>query len=73
MSKKPARVIANDLREIRQDKFLTLDANGKRMTAERRERYERHIASLDDAIEGFDNLARVQAEKEQAKQGEMFE
>jgi hypothetical protein len=65
MSRKPAHLIAETLREIRQDKVLTVDANGKRMSEDRRERYARHIAVLDDAIEGFDNLARVQAEKQQ--------
>lgn len=64
MSKMPAHLIAEALREIRQDKVLTVDANGKRMTQERRDRYSRHIAALDDAIEGFDSLARVQAERQ---------
>lgn len=64
MSKMPAHLIAEALREIRQDKVLTVDANGKRMPEDRRERYSRHIAALDDAIEGFDNLARVQAERQ---------
>jgi hypothetical protein len=65
MSRKPAHLIAEALREIRQDKVLTVDANGKRMAEEKRERYARHISALDDAIDGFDNLARVQAEKQQ--------
>lgn len=60
---KPAHLIAEALREIRQDKVLTVDANGKRMNEERRERFSRHIAALDDAIEGYGNLARRQAEK----------
>lgn len=59
---KPAHLIAEALREIRQDKVLTVDANGKRMTEAKRERYARHIAALDTAIEGYHNLARRQAE-----------
>lgn len=64
MSKMPAHLIAEALREIRQDKVPTVDANGKRMNEERRERFARHIAALDDAIEGYDNLARVKAERQ---------
>jgi hypothetical protein len=65
MTRKPAHVIAGDLREIRQDKVLTVEANGAKRPQEWRDRYARHIESLDQAIEGFDNLARAQAEKAQ--------
>jgi len=64
MTRKPAEVIAQDLREIRQDKILTVEANGHRRTQEWRDRYARHIETLDQAIEGFENLARVQADKQ---------
>ncbi|MBB3743878.1 hypothetical protein FHX10_003377 [Rhizobium sp. BK591] len=64
MTRKPADVIAHNLREIRQDKILTVDANGAKRSQEWRERYARHIEALGDAIEGFDNLARAQAEKQ---------
>lgn len=63
MPRKPAHIIASDLREIRQDKILTVDANGSKRSQDWKDRYARHIATLDDAIEGYDNLARVQAEK----------
>lgn len=65
MSRKPAHLIASDLREMRQDKMLTVDANGHRRPQEWRDRYARHISSLDDAITGFDNLARIQAERQE--------
>lgn len=64
MTRKPAGVIVHDLREMRQDKIITLDANGSKRTPEWRERYHRHIETLDLAIEGYENLARVQAERE---------
>ena len=64
MTRKPASTIASDLREIRQDKILTVEANGSRRAPEWRARYARHIATLDQAIEGFDNLARQQAERQ---------
>lgn len=64
MTRKPASTIASDLREMRQDKILTVEANGARRSPEWRERYARHISTLDQAIEGFDNLARQQAERQ---------
>ncbi len=63
MTRKPAHVIATDLREILQDKVLTVEANGAKRPQEWWDRYARHIESMDQAIEGFDNLARAQAEK----------
>jgi hypothetical protein len=68
MTRKSAAAIAFDLREIRQDKINTVDANGKRMAADRLDRFRRHISSLDDAIEGFDNLARIQAERDSSSE-----
>ena len=64
MTRKPADVIAKDLREIRQDKVLTVEANSARRSQEWRDRYARHIDSLDQAIEGFETLARAQAERQ---------
>ncbi|WP_149344708.1 hypothetical protein [Neorhizobium sp. P12A] len=71
MTRKSAATIASDLREIRQDKILTVDANGKRMGADRLERFRRHIDTLDQAIEGFDNLAKAQAERQAQQQEEV--
>jgi hypothetical protein len=62
----PAHLIAEDLKQIRQDKILTVDANGSKRTQDWRDRYQRHIATLDFAIEGYENLARVQAERQEA-------
>jgi hypothetical protein len=62
MTRPPANVIAEHLREIRADKILTVDANGSKRSQEWRDRYQRHIETLGYAIEGYDNLARVKAQ-----------
>jgi len=68
MTRPPAHIIAENLREIRQDKILTMEINGHKFPEDRRERLNRHISTLDFAIEGYDNLARVQAERQGAGQ-----
>lgn len=64
MNRPPASQIAADLREARQDKVLTLEVNGKKISPERKARMERHINSLHWAAIGFDNLAAREAEKD---------
>lgn len=63
MIRPPAEEIATVLREIQRDKLLTLEVNGKRFDDYRRQRMNLHITTLDHAIEGFDNLARLQAQR----------
>lgn len=63
MTRPPSSQIASDLREAMQDKILTLEVNGKKISPERKERMERHINSIHWAAIGFDNLAQREAEK----------
>lgn len=53
-----ASEVAEILREIREDKRLTYARDHKSRPEHWIARYERHIAGLDRAILGYDNLAQ---------------
>ena len=52
-----AKEVASVLREIRQDKILTLSAHKKNRNEDLIARYNSHIMVLDRAIHGYDRLA----------------